>query len=359
MIWPGDALVEQGFDVSVIRPSDPFDTQLQAKHVNVDGVERLLTMDAPDADVVVIQRPLKHSMLDGITMMRSHGIKVVVEVDDDFSAIDPRNAAFWACQPTQGVYVYPDGTEKPTGGPDRNWQHLAAACRIADMVTVTTPALARRYGSHGRVRIIPNCVPESYLEIESPPHDDVVVGWAGSVHSHPTDPKVVGAGIRQAMAATGATFRNVGTGTGVKDGFHLAEEPFSTGYVPLSEYPHAVACFDIGLVPLVDSAFNRAKSSLKMLEYAALGVVPVVSPTPDNLRMERLGLGMVADKPKDWQRSVTRLARDADLRAEWKTNVRARASMYTYENRCEMWWDAWSDALNQSSRGSRTRSVTC
>ncbi|WP_420136646.1 glycosyltransferase [Sphingomonas sp.] len=38
--------------------------------------------------------------------------------------------------------------------------------------------------------------------------------------------------------------------------------------------------FDLGLAPLVDTAFNRAKSDIKLLDYAALGLLPVVQDCP-------------------------------------------------------------------------------
>ena len=38
--------------------------------------------------------------------------------------------------------------------------------------------------------------------------------------------------------------------------------------------------FDVGLAPLADSAFNRAKSDIKLLDYAALGLLPVVEDAP-------------------------------------------------------------------------------
>ena len=350
------ALKHQGFDVSVVLPSDPLDDQLQAKIVTIDGRDRLMAVTAPDADVVVLQRPLRRVILDAIPRLQKEGVKVIVEIDDDFSSIDPRNAAFWACQPSPGVYVYPDGTEKPTGGPDRNWHNVAAACRIADLVTVTTPALAKRYGAHGRVAVLPNYVPESYLSINAAPHEGVAVGWAGSVHSHPGDLQVAGIGVAQAVNESGASFVVVGPGNMVAQSLHLREEPSSTGYLPLWDYPMAVANLDIGIVPLVDSAFNRAKSGLKMLEYAALGVVPVGSPTPDNVRLEKHGLGFIAEKPKDWRKTISRLARDKELLAEWQTDVRTRASLFTYEHNAEQWWDVWT-GVTQASSGRHVRSV--
>ena len=51
-------------------------------------------------------------------------------------------------------------------------------------------------------------------------------------------------------------------------------------------YPYFVrwlvenAAFDVGIAPLVDSAFNHAKSDVKTLDYAALGLLPLVSDCP-------------------------------------------------------------------------------
>jgi hypothetical protein len=38
--------------------------------------------------------------------------------------------------------------------------------------------------------------------------------------------------------------------------------------------------FDVGLAPLADTAFNRCKSDVKLLDYAGLGLLPVVSAGP-------------------------------------------------------------------------------
>ncbi len=65
----------------------------------------------------------------------------------------------------------------------------------------------------------------------------------------------------------------------------LPNEPWITRLQPnkTSLYPLFVKWFirqgpfDIGLSPLVDSAFNRCKSDIKCLDYFAVGAVPVVS----------------------------------------------------------------------------------
>jgi hypothetical protein len=127
-------------------------------------ISRLL--DPPDADVVVLQRPLRRETYLTIKGLQQHGIKVVVELDDDFQAVQLSNAAY--------------RESNPALSPEKNWEWLKKSCAIADWVTVTTPALAARHAPRGRVTVLPNYVPASYLSIEREPHENTWVGWSGS-----------------------------------------------------------------------------------------------------------------------------------------------------------------------------------
>ena len=54
----------------------------------------------------------------------------------------------------------------------------------------------------------------------------------------------------------------------------------SVGYSRFVRWLRAQGPYDIGLAPLADTAFNRAKSDIKLLDYAALGLLPIVSEGP-------------------------------------------------------------------------------
>jgi len=280
-----------------------------------------------DADVVVFQRPLKRVWNDTIRVLQSKGVACVVEIDDDFHGLPkghPGRIA-WA----------------PRHDPDRNWRWLAKACELADLVTCTTPALAERYAPHGRVMVLPNCVPEWYLDVERVENEHPLIGWAGSSHTHVGDLEVTGDAVRRVLDATDARFFALGGADTLQ---RLGIEGEYRPAVPLEDrgpngYARQVARMDVQIVPLCDNGLNRAKSALKMIESAALGVVPVVSPTPDNLRMAREGVGLVAEG--DWfglLRSV--LTRD-DLRAEVAAQGREVMRAWTVERRCGEWADAW------------------
>lgn len=332
-IFVANALMAQGADVVVesIGPTVEWDRKWVGDSPPLDfGV---LGVRKPDADVVVLGRPGRRQWFEVIGHLQAQGVRVVVDVDDLFAQIPRANTAAWHFDPALS--------------PDHNREWVARACEVADLVTVTTPALAAVYGKHGRVRVLPNLVPERYLSIVGEHEDDPVVGWSGTVNTHPHDLEVTGGGIHRAlMTVPGSKFGVVGTGEGVSERLGCRVSRV-TGWVPFDDYPDAVAGLDVGIVPLADLPFNRAKSALKMAEMAALGVPVVASPTPDNARLRQLGVGTLVETPQQWKKQVARLLASADLRAEMAGRGREVMATQTYELHCEQWLDAWSSVLDR------------
>jgi len=334
IIWPGTALANQGADVEVVMPDDPAERQLLAAYDDDPVTGRRIVHDvkAPECDVVVIQRPLTSHNADAVELLQAKGVRVVVEIDDDFEHISRRNVSYRAIDPNVS--------------PNRNRKHLMRACAAADLVTVSTPALAAVYAPHGRVAILPNYVPAGFLAIEREPRDGVFVGWSGSIETHPDDLQQCGRRVARVVAKTGATFAVIGTGRGVKRALSLNDAPTACGWRPIEEYPHAVAQLDVGIVPLERSAFNEAKSWLKGLEMAALGVPFVATPTDEYRRLSRMGAGLLAEKQHHWEGAVKRLIVDEAWRVEVAERGRDTARGLTIGQHCERWWDAWRAVVN-------------
>lgn len=365
---PARVLADQGADVECTR------TLAWRFAHSADGRPYRLDEEV-DADVVVFQRPLARVKFDMIRCLQRAGVAVVVELDDDFGNVHPRNAAWAAAHPewmteAEAAERGVPAVETLTRGEMRwvrapgvlAWSSnvwLRKACGVADLVTVTTPALAERYAPHGRVAVLPNLVPERYLEVEAPAHDGVTVGWGGSVNTHPDDLEVTGGGVAAAVADTGARFHVIGTGVGVRSALGLAEEPTATGWVELADWPHALAALDVGIVPLADTKFDEAKSWLKGLEMAAVGVPFVASPRADYLRLGRevLPMVLVAAIPETWREAIAVLASRPDLRAEIAGLNREAAARHTYEAHGGRWWDAWAQALDNRRATAREKAA--
>jgi hypothetical protein len=71
--------------------------------------------------------------------------------------------------------------------------------------------------------------------------------------------------------------------------------------------------WDIGLAPLADTAFNRCKSPIKLLDYAALGLATLASDVPA-YRGDRDGVVLVPNTDDGWYEALSRAIRDAAWR---------------------------------------------
>ena len=344
LIWPAQAAAAAGGNVEIGGPLH------DVRRKRVDGgrvVDERVAVET-DADVVVYQRLVSRDVVDTIPHLQAAGVAVVVDIDDDLDALPKGHPYRAATSPARPLRRHADGYVDDPDAKNRLW--LREACRQADLVTVSTPALAKRYARHGRVAVLPNCVPNSYLAITAPAHEGVRVGWTGSVATHVDDLKVCGGGIREALRASGATMWVVGTGVGVRSQLRLVDEPHATNWVDLADYPAVYAGLDIALVPLQANDFNEAKSWLKGLEAAAVGVPFVASPTAPYRALVDQGAGCLATSPDEWARTVTLLALEPDLRADLAGRGREVAAGWTFDRHADRWLDAWLEALANRRR---------
>ena len=264
LIWPAELLgieAADEVDVEVVTQDDAasrFEVKVDlARSIGAGRTVLGELAEIPDADLVILQRPLAGALVEVMERLQAAGVAVAVEVDDDFETIHPNNMAW----PT----VQPHLSDQHDG---RSYLHLRRACELADRVIVSTPALAARYGRHGRVSIVRNYVPRHYLHLLPPerPAGDVAVrvGWSGTVNTHPTDLQVTGGAVGEVLRSRGLIMHLIGENDPrVAANLSLgpgAKVAHTGGWVQLHTYPVAMSSFDVGIVPLDLSPFNEAKS---------------------------------------------------------------------------------------------------
>ena len=163
--------------------------------------------------------------------------------------------------------------------------------------------------------------PASSTEREGP----VVIGWTG------TNLRDLG-GIREALreVAQLPNVRIVVVGPKVQQA-HL--DP-SWGYVRwrLDEEILNLTKFDIGIMPLADTQYNRAKEGYKIKQYMAMGIATVASPVGKNCELIKHGVnGFLARNSREWIDYLCLLVNDKNLRqqmgAEGRQFVEQRYSM--------------------------------
>lgn len=332
LTWPAQA-VSEDLDVTIVDPKDPR----YALGGKVDTNGQVHDVFAPnDADVVVLQRPTHRQLSQSVAILRQKGVAVVVDMDDDLAKIHPKNPAF--------MHLH------PKNNPVHSWHSARDACRDATLVTVSTPTLARRYGNHGRVAVLNNYVPRRLLEVART--DSELVTWCGSLHSHPDDVPVLGTSIAN-LVRRGATYRTVGSGIGMERALGLSEgSDTPTGTVSFEDWPEAVAGSGVTVAPLADTKFNEAKSWLKPLEAMACGVPVVMSPREEYRRLQgATGVGLLAEKPRQWEACLRKLLADPVLRAEQSAAGRDAVRVgFILEEQAWRWAEAWTRAYDYEQR---------
>lgn len=180
------------------------------------------------------------------------------------------------------------------------------------LVTAGNEYLARRAAGAGaaRVEILPSVVDlERYPRTSAPPNDRFTIGWIGT----PITARYLEQ-IRPALAAVcagaRARLRVVGAGP------EFALEGVPTEVVPWSQASEAreLRGFDVGIMPLSDSPWERGKCGLKLIQYMACEKPTVASPVGENTRLITHGVnGFLARTEDEWTGALRTLADDPGL----------------------------------------------
>ena len=115
-------------------------------------------------------------------------------------------------------------------------------------------------------------------------------------------------------------------------------------WVPYGTLPRELSNLDIGIAPLVDMPFNRARSNVKLKEYAASGLAWLASPIGPYAELgEEQGGRLVADG--DWYGAIEQLVLDGDARSRLAHRARRWAAGERIEGHVELWEQTFEDAI--------------
>lgn len=254
-----------------------------------------------------------------------HKKKVVMDVDDNYLDLPESNNMYSQFAP---------------GKKDRAL--FSAAISLADVVTVSTEPLRDRLREHFRkvykldkkFVVIPNMndLEDWDFEPVAKDPDKIVIGYPGSV-SHQDDLIM----IMPVMARLMKKYENLHLeimGSIPKDkiklyfskaGFDddsLMRIALTPSTETFKQYPEHLSKqkWDIGIAPLVDTAFTRAKSHIKWMEYSMFKI-PVVASRVYPYFMEHCNRQTIDDgetgflcTPLQWEEKLEKLILDADLR---------------------------------------------
>jgi hypothetical protein len=106
--------------------------------------------------------------------------------------------------------------------------------------------------------------------------------------------------------------------------------------------------FDIYITPLKDSLFNRSKSSIKVLEYTALGIPGVSSDVEPYANVITQGVtGFLAKTSEQWKQHLNTLIEQPDLRLQFASQAQESIrSDWLLSDHYDQWMQAYGKILD-------------
>ncbi|GAP13953.1 glycosyltransferase [Longilinea arvoryzae] len=275
---------------------------VQGDKLNLEGIQ--------DAQLVLFQRDFSRKFAEyQSVMMRAHevGVPVVLDLDDHLLAL-PTN--------------HPDRLSKVFTG-----SLVALFCAImeVDAITVTSPALKEVLEPYNpNIYVLPNYLDADIWHFRQPEPasnpDPTRILFMGTP-THRPDLEM----ISDALVNVAEKYNDH-----ISFIFCGAEPPEelagykNTRYIPMQIQGYQAFVneiqkieADIAIAPLDNNLFNRCKSSLKYLEYSAMGLPGIYSKvTPYSAVIDDGKMGYLAESNDEWEEKLRLLVEDRSKRQD-------------------------------------------
>lgn len=245
------------------------------------------------ADAVVFQYAHEEGALELFEAIRLKfpNLPVLTEIDDNVLSVPTYNEAFHTYDPRSEIR-----------------RRAIAQMRGSDGLIVSTPYLKEVFSEYNsNIWVVPNSIDfKVWDRLKRTPKSGVRIGWAGG-SGHEGDFEIVAGALKRILEKhkdTRLVLLNGPAKRGIPEFLKgLPRVEHHPVWVPILKYPKLVMeqDFDIGIAPVVDSAFNRGKSNLKWLENSAMSIPTVASNVGHFAETIRNGVdGMLCDDENEF-----------------------------------------------------------
>ena len=280
-------------------------------------------------DIIVIQRVNPYSNII-LKKAKMHNIKVIYETDDDFLDINPANPS----------YNYILG----------NFDNISKLVNNVDQITVSTNELKTRFDKLNidNVEVIRNYYVNSCLALKPftfRGNNIIKIGYFGTL-THQNDLELIHNVIlrlKDIFSKKGITVIFEIAGASIdetSEWFNVAKIPYYPMSLPtFYDWLGKHSNWDIGIIPLVNTEFNKCKSELKYIEFSALGI-PVVASDMNvyNEVIEDGVTGFLANTEDEWVNKLSLLIEDPILRNGMVNNAHDDIlENYSLKSRVNQW----------------------
>ena len=108
-------------------------------------------------------------------------------------------------------------------------------------------------------------------------------------------------------------------------------------WVAPDQIPELMKRFDVGIMPLIDTPWNRGKSALKAVEYMGFGIPTLASPVGENNWLIQDGVnGFLPNTTQSWAEAIEKLYRQPEALSIWGARARQTVEAgYSFEAQIE------------------------
>jgi hypothetical protein len=266
------------------------------------------------ADLLVLYQNSDIDFLPIIEDRKKRGLKTIFEMGDLWLEVPPWNPIAEAWQSPLISHRY---------------ELLMAAC---DLVITPSTFLADELKKRGYARNaepVPNEIKPLSTETVLPQRINNRIGWGGSL-GHIVDLLSFSPILRElALESNDISFGIMGNQS-IPGSIDIPFEKLHfTPWGSLESYFGFLGSIDIGIIPTLDTAFNKSRSDTKALEYSLLGVAPIVPNLPPYHKF----IAETGIPTYGTLKEFSQLLRKTLLDADFKEDMRNKAQRYVHAKR--------------------------
>lgn len=303
---------------SFIRLISPLTDESVKKEISLSILSAQKLPKEVDADFVIIQRTAFDKLRQAQKLVEEAGTaKLIVDNDDAFHEISEEHPEY-----SQQV---------------KRVEAMEYLLKKADMLWVSTEKLIdKRYAD--KTKVVINTLDRRLWksnpdQTSKGPLRMVYMGTA----THDADLEMIMPALDKAQKENPFQLFTIGVSRNVPERpwiIQLNTPRFGSLYPNFVSWFLAQGPFDIGLSPLVDSAFNRSKSDIKCLDYLAAGIIPVVSDIePYKSKEIEPFILKVKNNADAWADILKEIARNPEKFRARKAEIIPKAQKYLWSKR--------------------------
>ena len=254
---------------SYYRSVGPFS---KIKGVSFELLEKGNWVNYSSIDVLYLERPVLPAFIEGMKMAKNFNIPIWIDFDDDLFNVPKYNPAFNFYNKGETIQI------------------VVQAAQMADIITVTTPALVNLFGRYNKnVVMIPNAWNDYNFPLQDNFSNKKIVNWRGSA-THRND----------LLEHKEAFLNAVNKKQDWKWSFIGKEHWMISDFIPdnqrltfdemdIIQFFNTMWSLNPGIqiVPLKVNTFNESKSNIAWLEGSTSGAVTIA---PKMEQWERPGI---------------------------------------------------------------------